>query len=258
MFTSIDRFTFPTFALYIALAALISGAIAVWRLHRQGAKLGAAVDVMLGALLLGFLLARAEYALLNPDAFSGNWRGVFTMQPGGLDWHGALFGGAVGAWLMACVRGVPFADVLAALAPAVPLVAFAGWTACRAIGCAYGAEVPTLALYPAWQVAETPNIFGIIAPRYDTHRFGQAAAWLLLLTLALLWMRPRRVGAWGFWLMVCGLAAAMFVIGGYRADIAPVWAGLRADRWLDGVVFAWGVVGAALYIRRAAVIGAPA
>ncbi|MEM6530070.1 MAG: prolipoprotein diacylglyceryl transferase family protein, partial [Chloroflexota bacterium] len=243
MFTSIGRFTFHTFTLYLSMALLCSIAIALFRLRRT-LPLRAVADAAVVAIVCGFALARAEYALLNADLFVGNVRGVFTMRPGGLDWHGALFGALFGVWIVAKLRRIDVSLLLDAFAPALPLLAFAGWTACRAVGCVYGEEVQTLALYPAWLVTEGRDIFGIIAPRYDTHTFGQGVAWVLLVMVAVFWLWdvPRQRPGVRFWLVLALFTAGMLAIGTVRGDYAPV-VGLRADVWLDVAVLALATTG---------------
>jgi prolipoprotein diacylglyceryltransferase len=238
MFTSIGSFTFHTYTLFLSLAILCSGGVAWFRLHTHMSA-RASADVFVAMVASGFVLARAEYALLNWDVFAGQPTRVFNMLTGGLDWHGAVLGALLGMGLVARVRRLDMSLLLEAYTPALPLVAFAGWTACRRVGCVYGVEVETLAFYPAWMVTEGRDIYGIIAPRYDTHTFGQALSWGLLVGLGALWLRG--------WQAPPGAALAVFcvgmaAIGTIRGDHAPVWAGVRADLWLDAAVFSVAVV----------------
>ncbi|MEL6150337.1 MAG: prolipoprotein diacylglyceryl transferase family protein, partial [Chloroflexota bacterium] len=213
MFTAIGRFTFHTFTLYLSVALLCSVAVAWLRLRRT-VPARAIADAALVALVFGFVLARAEYVLLNRDLFAGNLQGVFAMRPGGMDWHGAVIGGVLGVWIVEKLRKLPAPTLLEAFAPAVPLVAFAGWTACRAVGCVYGTEVQTLALYPVWMVTEGRDIFGIVAPRYDTHTFGQVLSWVLLVMVGVFWLRdvPRNRPGVQFWLVVALFTTGMLAI----------------------------------------------
>lgn len=233
MVTTFNRFTFPTFGLYIALALLVAGALTLYRRPRD-ASIGATLDVLLGAVLLGWAGARVEYVLLNRALFT-SWADVWTMRTGGLDWHGAVIGGLLGLWIAARVRRVPFGPLLTTLTPALPLIAFAAWRAAGRIGLAYGAEVATLADYPAWLVVEGPDIFGVMAPRYDTWAFGAGLAWVLWLWTA--WRVWRPSDAAHFWRVLTVFSAGMFAVGFLRGDVAPVWGGLRADGWLDLVLF---------------------
>lgn len=234
MFTAVGPFTLQTYMLYLSLAIAVSGGVAYFRLrgHMSGQPVG---DVSAAMVAGGFVLARAEYALLNWDVFAGQPSRVFDMRTGGLDWHGAVIGAVAGLWLVAHLRGLDARLLLDASAPALPLVAFAGWTACRAVGCVYGAEVATLAYHPAWVVTEGRDIYGIIAPRYDTHTFGQALSWALLVLVGGLWLRDWLL-RWRAALVIALFAAGMLAIGVVRGDYAPLWAGVRADAWLDGLI----------------------
>lgn len=243
MFTSIGRFIVPTFSLYLTLAIVAAGAVCVFRL-RERVPLRPLVNCLLAALVLGVAFARVEYVLLNGDVFAGRLVDALTRRPGGLDWHGAFLGALLGLVIAARVQRVDVPVLLDACTPALPMLAFAGWTACRWIGCVYGTEVQTLAFYPAWTVTEGRDIFGIIAPRYDTHRFGQALGWLLLVLTAVMWLwglLAKRPAA-RFWTVAVLFCAGMLAIGFFRADYAPTLGGIRADRYLDTVLLMGTVV----------------
>src|SRR5690606_12168503 len=157
---------------------------------------------------------------------------------GGLDWHGAVIGGLVGLAAAARWRKLALRDMLDAFAPALPLLAFAGWLGCWGAVCGYGAEVDTLAHYPAFAAAETRDVYGLVAPRYNTRVFGMALALALLILSLVLnrrgWLKYRR-----FWLLLALLSAGMFGIGFFRGDYALVVAGIRADQWLDVLLLLW-------------------
>ncbi len=243
MFTSIGPVSLHLFAHHIAWAVLLSAGTA-YVVLRRGYPARALADVLTAAMVLGVVGARLEYALLNPELFAGNLRGLITMAPGGLDWHGAVVGGLLGVWIIARLHGLPACVLLDAAAPAPPMIAFAGWTACREVGCVSGVEVETLAYYPVWLVTEGRDVFGLIAPRYDTHTFGQALAVGLVLLTALLWMTGALAARPGgcFWLVLALLSAGMAAVGTVRGDYTPMPGGLRADLYLDGVLFALAAV----------------
>lgn len=227
-YTALGPVTLPAFTLLLALATAAAAALL---LHRAPAR-AAAADCGLAALAGAAVGARAAHVLLNWDYFAGAPAEALRLSAGGLSWHGAVAGGLVGLGLGARWRGVDAAALLDRLALALPLAAFAVWWGCLGAACGYGAEVDTLARYPAWMVAELPDIYGLAAPRYRTQAFGMALS-AALLALALLlagrgWLRGRR-----FWLLLFLLSAGMFAIGFVRADHTPAIAGRRADQWLD-------------------------
>jgi phosphatidylglycerol:prolipoprotein diacylglycerol transferase len=224
----------PTFTLLLALAAAAAATISF---YRAPVRAGAAADCGLAALAGAAVGGRLLHVLLNAGYFAGAPAEALRLSAGGLDWHGALLGGLVGLRLMARWRGVDSAALLDRLALALPLVVIAVWWGCLGAACGYGAEVDTLARYPAWAVAELPDVYGLPAPRWNTQLFGMALGVALLPLATLLawrgWLRGRR-----FWLLLALASAGMFLIGFARADAAPVLAGLRADQWLDAVVLA--------------------
>src|SRR5690606_34582458 len=112
------------------------------------------------------------HVLLALAYFKDHVGEAFSLRAGGLSWHGALFGGLLGAWLVARWRRLPFRPVADALALAWPLGVIAVWAGCLASACGYGAEVWTLAAYPEWMVSEAPDVFGVVVPRYNAGQFG--------------------------------------------------------------------------------------
>lgn len=232
-YTTLGPLTLPTFTLLLALAVAAAAAIS---LYRAPVRAGAA-DCGLAALAGAAVGARAAHVLLNLDYFAGAPAEALRFSAGGLNWHGAVVGGLAGLWLAARWRRVDAAALLDRLALALPLLVFAVWWGCLGAACGYGAEVDTLAHYPAWMVAELRDVYGLPAPRYNTQVFGMALGAALLPVMALVtrrgWLRGRR-----FWLALALVSAGMFAIGFARADYTPAIAGLRADQWLDLVLLA--------------------
>lgn len=240
-------FSVPIFSLALTVGIALSAGLL---LRRQPAgRRGAALDVALAAWGGAVIGARAAHVLLNWAYFADNLNEALRLDAGGLDWHGALLGGLLGLALAARWRRLDLRALLDALAPALPLLAFAGWLGCWAAVCGYGAEVDTLARYPALAAAETRDVYGIVAPRYNTQVFGMALALAVLGVWALLkwrgWLPRRR-----FWLLLVLLSLGMFGIGGFRGDYAPLLAGLRADQLLDVGSFGLGLAGLALAGRQ--------
>lgn len=233
-YTTIGPWTFQTFSLVITLAVVLSAGLSLWR----SGYAGALADVYLGGLVGAVLVGRLFHVLLNWNYFAENLNEVAQISLGGLDWHGAVIGGLVGLWLLYQIRfwmirqrgsasAYPsFLALLDSLAPMLALLGVAGWYACLAGLCGYGREVATLADYPAWAVAETADVFGIAAPRFNTQLFGMVWSALVLLTALVL-----RGGRFGRALAL--LSAGYFVIGFFRGDHGLLMAGLRAEQWLD-------------------------
>jgi phosphatidylglycerol:prolipoprotein diacylglycerol transferase len=231
-------FTIPIYSLALVLGITLSLGLA---LRRAALRLSVLIDTGLGACLGGVIGARIVHVLLNWAYFADNLSEALRPSAGGLDWHGAVIGGLIGLGIVSIWRRLNLRMLLDALSPALPLLAFVGWLGCWAAVCAYGAEVDTLAHYPAFVAAETRDVFGIVAPRYNTQVFGMALALVLLIVSVVLirqgWLTNRR-----FWILLALLSAGMFGIGFFRGDYAIMVAGLRADQVLDGSFFLWSIL----------------
>lgn len=236
LYTTIGPWTLQTFTLFIAAAVFTSAVIGIYRTRLVSggtfSRLGAAADTYLAALVGGVILARLGHVLLSWDYFGSNLGEAFHIELGGLNWHGAVLGGVIGLYMMARLRRMDARNLLDALTLGLPLIGLAGWWGCMASACGYGLEVPALYDHPAFTVSESPDIFGIVAPRYNTQLFGLLLALVLLALASLMiwrgWLPYRR-----FWLVLALLSAGMFVIGFYRGDAVTMVAGLRLDQVFD-------------------------
>ena len=219
-------FRLPVYSLMLLVAVVTAFVSAVYRSPYRFAQV---IDVALAAVVLGLIGARLEYVALAWDYFAAHPAELLRPELGGLGWHGAVIGAYAGMALMARWRGLDRRELLSRGAWALPLIALAGWIGCAAAGCGYGREVDTLANYADWLVWETRDVYGILAPRYATARFGMALAVIVALVGALT-RRERRV-----WVMLALLSAGMFGIGFLRADASPLVSSLRADQIIDSV-----------------------
>lgn len=258
LYTTIGPWTLQTFTLALALGVLVSAAAGLGRIRTYDTPMQAGnwVDAMLGALVGGVIGARGLHVLLNMDYFTDHLDEAANLTAGGLDWHGAVMGGLIGLALVGgwqarrkllAVR--PYLSALLdTMTPALALIGLFAWYGCLAAGCGYGKEVDTLANYPPLLAAEQVDVFGIVAPRYNTPLFGMLLSALVLVITALMlwrgWLTGRR-----FWFALVLLSAGMFVIGFLRADHTLMLGGLRADQWLDGLMVGVGLIGM-LFLAR--------
>jgi phosphatidylglycerol:prolipoprotein diacylglycerol transferase len=249
LYTRIGPWTFQTFTLSVALGVLASAWIGVRR-TRGSVSLPVTMNAYLGALVAGAAGARLLHVLLNWDYFATSLSEATNLSAGGLDWHGAVLGGIAGLWVAVYGQSwwerhitsppkvekgsIRFNMILDSLALALPIVGLGAWYGCLAAGCGYGREVDTLANYSPWVASELVDVFGIVAPRFNTPYFGMILSGLVLVIVTL-WERRTRGSAsrLRFWFALGLLSGGMFVIGFFRGDRTPVMAGLRADQALD-------------------------
>jgi hypothetical protein len=151
--------------------------------------------------------------------------------------------------------GAKFSLLLAACAPAVGLITIAGWTGCVAAVCGAGAEVADAAAYPPLLIAETVDLYGTLAPRFNTHLLGVLTGIFALLPVFCsaplrLCVKNNSPTQYSFWRAILIIALGMFMIGFLRGDYAPQLAGLRADQWLDLAVSGIALKFSAIFQRR--------
>ena len=226
--------TLPTYTALMALALFIGGGFA---LHRAAAEKRLQVfDVLIGGLAGGICIARAEHVLLNLAHFSFHRSEIIQIQAGGLGWHGALVGAALGMALVSRRRRLALPPIMDSLTLLVPLLSLALWWGCWSASCRYGLEVANLADYPAWLVWNGRDIFGMYAPRFHTQLLGMILSGIMLVTTLVLfwrkWLVYRR-----FWLVIMMLAAMLFFISFLQGDDHLRVNQLRVSQYLDGIVF---------------------
>lgn len=235
---TVGPFSLAVFSSLILLAAGIGLALLAAAARRRGERSLAWVDAGLGALIAGVVGARLVHVALHWDYFAARLPEITDLQAGGLDWHGAALGGLIGAALVARWRGVTWGPLSDVLALAWPVGVILGALACGAAACGYGAEVWTLADFPAWAVSERPDVYGFVAPRYNTQDFAAALGLGLLALMILLAWRGGPSG-YRLWLALGLSAAGLFVIGFYRGDRAvSLLPNLSPDQALDGLLIA--------------------
>ncbi|MDJ0335160.1 prolipoprotein diacylglyceryl transferase [Salinibacterium sp. G-O1] len=113
-----------TYALCI-LAGIIAATLLVnSRLTRRGVESGVVLDVIIWAVPLGLVGARAYHVLTHPSDYfydgADPWE-VVRIWNGGNALFGSLIGGAVGAWIGCRLAGIRFWTFADALAPAMLL-----------------------------------------------------------------------------------------------------------------------------------------
>lgn len=224
-----------TYTYFVGLA-LFAALILLIMFTRGRISASEASNAYLAGVMLAIILGRAFHVALHWDYFALNTAEIMQVRAGGIDWHGAFIGALMGLGIVARVRRLDSAALADAAALALPLIAYAAWWGCAAVGCAYGAEVGNLAQYSPVVVWEQPDIYGLTAPRFAVQRLG---AWLSVMLMALGVALALRGGLMGrrLWLMQVLFSAGMLGIAFYRGDAVIQWGALRADQVLD-ILFA--------------------
>jgi phosphatidylglycerol:prolipoprotein diacylglycerol transferase len=221
---------------------LIGGAAIVYLVaRRRELDAACALDVALAAALGGLLGARAAHVALNWAYYGDHLGQAFDLWGGGHFWHGGLVGGLAAVLIYVAVRRTSPWPWLDALAPGVALFAVCAWLGCLLDTCAYGVEThPGQGLLWALSL-ESPDIYGIWAPRVAMQPIG--ALWAAAVLGAVFFAeRSMRLEGFLFPLWLALYCAGSFGLGFLRADVVPVVAGWRLDRVVDLALCAIGAV----------------
>ena len=114
------------------LAGLFLSASIIWR-NSSSSRIwwdGMLVSV-LGALILG----RIQFIWENAEWYAENPAARFEWQQGGHGYAGAILGAIIALYLWKFITKHPIQPFLNHLIPVIPLLHFAGWTACYFDGC---------------------------------------------------------------------------------------------------------------------------
>jgi prolipoprotein diacylglyceryl transferase len=230
------------------LAIAIGVVVAVWiAQRRRAARGGNAEDISrlaVWSVIAGLIGARLYHVMTDYQRFQGRWIHIFAVWEGGLGIPGGLLAGVgTGAWL-AHRRGLPAAQLLDVVAPAIPIAQAIG-----RLGNWFNQELFGRATGLPWGVridlAHRPAGYEHVATYHPT--FLYEALWNLALVGALLlWERRHRQARPGtlFAMYVGGYALGRLWVEALRIDPASRILGLRVNIWVSLVA----VAGSALWL----------
>ncbi len=225
----------PLYTLRVTLGAALGVLWLWWAAPRRGFSRARAAGLLWSVAAMALLAARLGYALGQPAYFRAHPADLWRLTAvGGVHGASAWLGGLLAAWIWARWADRAPTEVWNLLAPASLLVAAGAWWACLDRGCAWGRVALSSPPGWRWAVAELPDLYHVVMPRYAVQTLGAAGA-LLLLPLAL---GERRCA---------GLAVALYLVGAaalthLRADPVPQLGPYRADLLLN-VALALGLWG---------------
>ena len=230
-----------SYAALIDLGLLLGALLTLREAQRREIELRSVIDAAVAAGLGGLVLARAAYAGVHWTYYGNHVHAAIRIWEGGLLWHGALVGGAVGVTVIAITRKLPLGRLFDALTPAAASLAVFAWLACLMVGCAYGVET-----YPGqgllWHVSlDLPDIYGTREPRVAVQLLG--AGWSAAVCCSLLMVRSRwraRGALFALWLTLISLGS--YGLGFLRADQMATLADWRVDQLLSLFLCLTGLV----------------
>jgi prolipoprotein diacylglyceryl transferase len=238
------------YGLAIAFGVLVG----VWVAQRRwAARGGNPADISYLAtwsVIAGLLGARAYHVLTDYHRFQGRWLHAFAVWEGGLGIPGGLLAGVVTGVVLARRRGLPAAQLLDVVAPAIPLAQAIG-----RLGNWFNQELFGRPTDLPWglriDVAHRPDGYERFATFHPT--FLYEALWNLALAGLLVLYERRRPGAapgTQFALYVGGYGLGRLWVEALRIDDATRIAGLRVNIWVSLLAIAASIVALAVLHRR--------
>jgi prolipoprotein diacylglyceryl transferase len=229
----IGAFQLRAYGLCIALGVLAAIWIAQRRWSDRGGDPGDISRLAGWSVLAGLVGARLYHVITDHQRFEGRWLHAFAIWEGGLGIPGGLIAGVLtGAWI-AHRRGLPVAQLLDVVAPAIPVAQAIG-----RLGNWFNQELYGRPTTLPWGLRISPEHrpagYEHIATYHPT--FLYEALWNLALAgLLILYerrhphARPGRL----FALYVAGYALGRLWIEALRIDPASRIAGLRVNIWVS-------------------------
>ena len=219
------------------LAIAIGVVVAVWIAQRRwAARGGNAEDISrlaVWSVIAGLIGARLYHVITDYQRFQGRWLHVFAVWEGGLGIPGGLLAGVgAGVWL-ARRRGLPAAQLLDVVAPAIPVAQAIG-----RVGNWFNQELFGRPTSLPWgvriDIAHRPAGYEHLATYHPT--FLYEALWNLALAgLLVLWERrhPRARPGTVFALYVGGYGLGRLWVEALRIDPASRILGMRVNIWVS-------------------------
>lgn len=249
---SIGPLDIRMYGLMIGLGVLA----AVWLLGRRLAEIDAgttddAASIATWGVAGGIVGARLYHVATEWDRFADDLGAIPAIWKGGLGIPGGLLVGIVSGWVVARRRGLVTADVLWAVAPALPLAQAIGrwgnWFNQELFGSPtdlpWGLRVDDAHL-PRDAASGT-----LFHPTFLYESVWNLALAGVLIVLGRRWGR-RDGGLLAVY--VAGYGLGRFWVEGLRIDRADELAGLRWNQWVAAAAIVGGVVMALRALRRGA------
>ena len=235
-------------------AIAVGVVVAVWIAQRRWAARGGDPEdisrLAVWSVIAGLIGARLYHVITDYQRFQGRWLHVFAVWEGGLGIPGGLLAGVgTGVWL-AHRRGLPAAQLLDVVAPAIPIAQAFG-----RLGNWFNQELFGRPTSLPWgvriDVAHRPAGYEHIATYHPT--FLYEALWNVALAALLVLYERHRPGARPgrlFALYVGGYGLGRLWVEALRIDPASRIAGLRVNIWVSLVAIAGSAAWLVVSSRR--------
>lgn len=208
--------------------------LAIWLAGREERRLGLPRDTVIDLALIvvpcGIIGARLYYVAMTWDLFRNNPVSILYIWEGGIAIYGGVIGGALGAWVYARRKKLPFLRLLDMIAPGLLLAQAIGRWGNYFNMEAYGPEI----INPAFQFFP----IGVLIPSGGGYVWHMATFFYESLWnaagFAALWTMRRRVrepgGVMCWYLLIYG--SGRFIIEQLREDSLYL-GGLRVSQYLS-------------------------
>jgi prolipoprotein diacylglyceryl transferase len=226
------------YGVVIALGVIAAVVIAQRRWAARGGDPADINGLAVWAVLAGLVGARAYHVFTDLDRFSGRWWHAPAVWEGGLGIPGGLAAGVVAGVLVARRRGLPAAQLLDVVAPAIPVAQAIG-----RLGNWFNQELYGRPSTLPWALRIDPDNrpagYADVATYHPA--FLYEALWNLALAgLLIAWerRRPRQRPGRLFALYVAGYSLGRLWVEALRIDPATQLLGLRVNIWTSLAAFA--------------------
>ena len=240
------------YGLIIGAGLLLGLLMAIRESDRRGLPKETFLDLILYAVPISILSARAYYVIFQWDYYSQNPGDIIKIWNGGIAIHGALIGAVITAYVFCRVKKISFWKVADIAAPSILIGQAIGRWGNFMNQEAYGGEVSRQFLenlmLPDWIINQM-YIGGVSGLAYYHPTFLYESLWNLLGVIVLLLLRKVNLRRGEMFLTyVIWYSVGRFFIEGLRTDSLMVTDGLRAAQLLSIILIVGAIV--VLIVRR--------
>ncbi len=237
------------YGLAIAMGVLVAVVVAQRRWAARGGDPADISSLAVWSVAAGLIGARAYHVITDHQRFQGRWLHAFAVWEGGLGIPGGLLAGVLAGVVIARRRGLPAAELLDVVAPAIPLAQAIG-----RLGNWFNQELFGRPTTLPWALRidpeHRPDAYTQFATFHPT--FLYEALWNLALAgLLVLYERHRAQGRPGrlFALYVAGYGLGRLWVEALRIDEASTIAGIRVNIWVSILAVAGATAWLIIYRR---------